>query len=100
MPGWCGATCGRGARFRAPAQEHTVCRRDPRLKLAERDATTRRRRSRPGIEIRAAFRAFDPAKPEDKAILDLQRTKRFIPTRPENYQTIEAAARAAGLLKE
>jgi phosphonate transport system substrate-binding protein len=51
-------------------------------------------------KIRAAFLALDPAKPEDKAILDLQRAKRFIPTRPENYQQIEAAARAAGLLKE
>ncbi len=51
-------------------------------------------------KLRAAFLALDPAKPEDKAILDLQRTNRFIPTRPENYQQIEAAARAAGLLKE
>jgi phosphonate transport system substrate-binding protein len=51
-------------------------------------------------KIRAAFLALDPVKPEDKAILDLQRAKRFIPTRPENYQAIETAARAAGLLKD
>jgi phosphonate transport system substrate-binding protein len=51
-------------------------------------------------KIRAAFLALDPAKPEDKAILDLQRAKRFIPTRVENYQAIEAGARAAGLLQD
>jgi len=49
--------------------------------------------------IRAAFLALDPARPEDKAILDLQRTRRFIPTRPENYAMIEQAARSADLLK-
>ena len=51
-------------------------------------------------KIRSAFLALDPAKPEDKTILDLQRAKRFIPTRPENYQAIEAAARSAGLLRD
>jgi phosphonate transport system substrate-binding protein len=51
-------------------------------------------------KIRAAFLALDPSKPEDKVILDLQRAKRFIPTRPENYQAIETAARGAGLLKD
>ncbi len=50
--------------------------------------------------IRAAFLALDPAKPEHKAILDLQRTKRFIPTAPENYRAIEEAARSAGLLRD
>jgi len=50
--------------------------------------------------IRAAFLALDPANPEHKAILDLQRAKRFIPTAPENYAAIESAARAAGLLKD
>jgi len=49
--------------------------------------------------IRAAFLALDPANPEHKAILDLQRTKKFIPTAPENYKMIEEAARSAGLLK-
>ena len=46
-----------------------------------------------------AFLGLDPAKPADKALLDLQRASRFIPTRPENYEGIEAAARSAGLLK-
>jgi len=50
--------------------------------------------------IRAAFLALDPANPEHKAILDLQRARRFIETRPENYRMIEEAARSAGLLKE
>ncbi len=46
-----------------------------------------------------AFLALDPAKPEHKAILELQRAARFIPTRSSNYDGIEAAARSAGLLK-
>ena len=50
-------------------------------------------------KIKSAFLALDPAKPEHKAILDLQAASRFIETRPENYQGIEEAARAAGLLK-
>jgi phosphonate transport system substrate-binding protein len=50
--------------------------------------------------IRAAFLALDPANPEHKAILDLQRTRRFIETSPDNYRMIEEAARSAGLLKD
>ena len=50
--------------------------------------------------IRAAFLALDPANPRHKAILDLQRASRFIPTAPENYAAIEAAARSAGLLQD
>jgi len=50
-------------------------------------------------KIKAAFLALDPAKPEQKAILDLQAASRFIETTPENYAGIEEAARAAGLLK-
>ncbi len=50
-------------------------------------------------KIKAAFLALDPAKPADKAILDLQAASRFIPTQVENYTGIEEAARAAGLLK-
>ena len=50
-------------------------------------------------KIKAAFLALDPANPEHKAILDLQRASRFVPTSPENYQGIEEAARAAGLLE-
>ncbi|WP_166360131.1 putative selenate ABC transporter substrate-binding protein [Pseudomonas akapageensis] len=50
-------------------------------------------------KIKAAFLALDPAKPEDKAILDLQAASRFIETKPENYKSIEDAARSAELLK-
>ncbi|MUT70422.1 putative selenate ABC transporter substrate-binding protein [Stutzerimonas frequens] len=50
-------------------------------------------------KIKAAFLALDPANPEHKAILDLQAASRFIETKPENYNGIEEAARAAGLLK-
>lgn len=50
-------------------------------------------------KIKAAFLALDPANPGHKAILDLQAASRFIETKPENYQGIEQAARAAGLLK-
>ena len=50
-------------------------------------------------KITQAFLALDPANPRDKAILDLQAATRVIPTKAENYQGIEAAARAAGLLK-
>ncbi|MFI8479591.1 putative selenate ABC transporter substrate-binding protein [Pseudomonas sp. NPDC078700] len=50
-------------------------------------------------KIKAAFLALDPAVPEQKAILDLQAASRFIETKPENYEGIEEAARAAGLLK-
>ncbi|MES2743434.1 MAG: putative selenate ABC transporter substrate-binding protein [Pseudomonadota bacterium] len=47
-----------------------------------------------------AFLTLDPAKPQDKAILELQRASKFIPTKAENYAAIEAAARNAGLLKK
>ncbi|TDS74347.1 putative selenate ABC transporter substrate-binding protein [Comamonas sp. JUb58] len=46
-----------------------------------------------------AFLALDPSKPEHKAIMDLQRASKFIPTKPENYAGTEAAAKSAGLLK-
>ena len=46
-----------------------------------------------------AFLALDINNPQDKVILDLQRTSRFIPTRAENYLSIEKAAHSAGLLK-
>ena len=48
--------------------------------------------------LRKAFLDLSPDTAEGKEILDLQRASRFIPTRPENYQGIEAAARSAGLL--
>ncbi|MDN7142128.1 putative selenate ABC transporter substrate-binding protein [Pseudomonas sp. JQ170] len=50
-------------------------------------------------KIKHAFLALDPAKPQDKAILDLQAASRFIETSPDNYKGIEEAARAAELLK-
>jgi phosphonate transport system substrate-binding protein len=49
--------------------------------------------------IKEAFLALDPANPEQRAILDLQRTRKFVETRPENYRSIEDAARSAGLLE-
>jgi phosphonate transport system substrate-binding protein len=49
--------------------------------------------------LRAAFLALDPANPEHRKILELQRATRFIPTSPENYRAIEEAARSAGLVQ-
>jgi len=49
-------------------------------------------------KLRQAFLDLTPDTPDGKEILGLQRASRFIPTRPENYQGIEAAARSAGLL--
>jgi phosphonate transport system substrate-binding protein len=46
-----------------------------------------------------AFLKLDPSNPEHKEILALQRAAKFIPTRKENYDGIEKAALAAGLLK-
>lgn len=48
--------------------------------------------------IKQAFLDLDPENPEHKTILDLQRASRFVDTKPENYEGIEQAARAAGLL--
>ena len=46
-----------------------------------------------------AFLSLDANNPEHKEILALQRATRFIATNPENYKSIEEAARSAGLLK-
>ncbi|BDG03226.1 putative selenate ABC transporter substrate-binding protein [Anaeromyxobacter oryzae] len=51
-------------------------------------------------KLKAAFLALDPANPEQKKILDLQRASRYVETRPENYAGIESAARSAGLVKD
>jgi phosphonate transport system substrate-binding protein len=51
-------------------------------------------------KLRAAFLALDPANPEHKAILDLQRASRFVVTSPANYGAIEQAARSAGLIQD
>jgi phosphonate transport system substrate-binding protein len=48
--------------------------------------------------LRRAFLDLTPDSPEGKEILSLQRATGFIPTKPENYSGIEAAARSAGLL--
>ncbi len=45
-----------------------------------------------------AFLTLDRNTPAGKDILDLQRATRFVPTKPENYRGIEAAARSASLL--
>ncbi len=50
-------------------------------------------------KLTKAFLDLDPAAPNAKAILDLQRTVRFIPTSAANYRNIETVARSAGLLK-
>ncbi len=50
-------------------------------------------------KITAAFLALDKNDAQGKQILDLQRASKFIATQAENYSTIEAAARDAGLLK-
>ncbi len=50
-------------------------------------------------KIKTAFLNLDPTNPKHKAILDLQGAQRFIETSPENYSSIEAAARTVGLLK-
>ncbi|MEO7623271.1 MAG: putative selenate ABC transporter substrate-binding protein, partial [Gallionella sp.] len=50
-------------------------------------------------KIIAAFLSLDKSDAQGKEVLDLQRASKFIPTKAENYLTIEAAARDAGLLK-
>ena len=46
-----------------------------------------------------AFLKLDPSNPEHKEIMALQRASKFIPSKKENYDGIEQAARSAGLLK-
>ncbi|GAA5181957.1 putative selenate ABC transporter substrate-binding protein [Niveibacterium umoris] len=50
-------------------------------------------------KLREAFLKLDPANPEHKEIMALQRASRFVPTKAENYLSIEQAAQAAGLLR-
>ena len=50
-------------------------------------------------KLTAAFLKLDPGNPAQKAILDLQRASRFIPTKASNYDGIENAAKSAGLIK-
>lgn len=51
-------------------------------------------------QIRDAFLALDPANPEHKIILDLQRTQKFVRTTAVHYEGIEQAAKAARLIRE
>ncbi|WP_371324251.1 putative selenate ABC transporter substrate-binding protein [Dechloromonas sp. ZY10] len=46
-----------------------------------------------------AFLKLDPKNPEHAEIMALQRASKFIPSKKENYDGIEKAAHAAGLLK-
>ena len=46
-----------------------------------------------------AFLKLDASKPEHKALMDLQRASKFIPTKASNYDGIENAAKSAGLIK-
>ncbi len=50
-------------------------------------------------KLTAAFLKLDRSNPEHKEILDLQRATRFVPTRAENYKSIEAVGREAGIIK-
>jgi phosphonate transport system substrate-binding protein len=60
---------------------------------------------RPGLDaaitkkLADAFLKLDAANPAHKEILELQRASKFIPTQVSNYDGIEAAAKAAGLIK-
>jgi phosphonate transport system substrate-binding protein len=49
-------------------------------------------------KVTKALLDLDPATPEGKEILQLNRATRYIPTSPENYKGIEAAGRSAGLI--
>ncbi|MDH3445087.1 MAG: putative selenate ABC transporter substrate-binding protein [Deltaproteobacteria bacterium] len=50
-------------------------------------------------KISKAFLKLDYKKPADKKLLDLHRTKGYIPAKDEDWKGIEEAAVAAGLLK-
>jgi phosphonate transport system substrate-binding protein len=49
--------------------------------------------------VQKALLDLDPATPEGKEILTLNRASRYIVTTAENYRSIEAAGRAAGLIQ-
>ncbi|MFQ5847224.1 MAG: putative selenate ABC transporter substrate-binding protein [Candidatus Methylomirabilales bacterium] len=49
--------------------------------------------------ITAAFLQLDYNNPKDRALLDLHRTKGYVPAKDEDWKGIERAARAAGLLE-
>jgi phosphonate transport system substrate-binding protein len=49
--------------------------------------------------IASALLKLDYQKPEDKRLLDLHRTKKYVRVKPEDFKPVEEAAIAAGLLK-
>ncbi len=49
-------------------------------------------------KVTRALLDLDPATPEGKEILQLNRATRYVPTVPENYKGLEAAGRSAGLI--
>ena len=49
-------------------------------------------------KVTKALLDLDPATPEGKEILQLNRATRYIPTSPDNYKGIEAAGKSAGLI--
>lgn len=49
--------------------------------------------------IASALMKLDYRKPEDKRLLDLHRTKKYVRVKPEDFKPTEEAAIAAGLLK-
>jgi len=50
-------------------------------------------------KITKAFLKLDYSKPDDKKLLDLHRTKGYVPAKDEDWKGVEEAAIAAGLLK-
>ncbi|WP_337287145.1 putative selenate ABC transporter substrate-binding protein [Candidatus Methylomirabilis sp.] len=50
-------------------------------------------------KIAAAFTKLNYGNPADKALLNLQRTKRYVRVKPDQFKSVEEAAGAAGLLK-
>jgi len=49
--------------------------------------------------ITSALLKLDSKKPEDKRLLDLHRTKKYVRVKAEDFKPVEEAAIAAGLLK-
>jgi phosphonate transport system substrate-binding protein len=49
--------------------------------------------------IASALMKLDARKAEDKRLLDLHRTKKYVRVKPEDFKPVEEAAIAAGLLK-
>ncbi len=49
-------------------------------------------------KVTQALLDLDPATPEGKEILQLNRATKYIPTKAENYKGLEAAGRSAGLI--